>query len=188
MRRVLSTLISAAVLLFGIQVSAQESQAGHSHEQATVHGGKVTMNQEHHFEVVPMMHGVSVFAYDYTQNPIDVSNAEGMITLMTKDGKELTAALKPYSESMAMHEEGQEMMQQGQHMESLLFANLDLSGIDAREAKVTVTITGLQSEEEPQVSFRETIALTDLPQNFSQIMGAHMGSQSQGSHEHGMKE
>ncbi len=182
MRRVLSTLISAAVLLFGTQIFAQESRPGHSHEQAMAHGGKVTMTQQHHFEVVPMMYGVSVFAYDYRQNPIDASSAQGSVTVMTKDGDELTAALKPYSEVMSMLREGQGMMEQGEHMESMLFANMDFSKMDAAEAKVTVNITGLESEKESRVSFRETIALTDLPQDFSRMMDAGMEGQS--SHHH----
>lgn len=182
MRRVLSTLISAAVLLFGIQAIAQESQMGHSHDKAMTHGGKVTMTQQHHFEVVPMMHGVSVFAYDYQQNPIDVSGVRGTVTVMTKGGREISAELPPYSEIMSMHEEGQDMMEQIEHMESMLFANMDLSKIDAKEAKVSVDITGLNSEKESQVSFRETITLTDLPQDFGHMMGAGMEGHG---HQHG---
>jgi len=172
---------------------AQESEAGHSHEKAEAHGGTVVMTQQHHFEVVPMMHGLAVFAYDYHQNPVDAGGAGGTVTILTKSGKKYTAQLQPYSGGMGMRSQGSSGMQnQGMHanvpyMNSMLYAHIDLANIDAQKVKADVSISGLSSSGEPQVSFRETIALTNLPQNFSQMMGAHMGSQSQESHGHGMR-
>lgn len=163
-------------LLPGVMALAQESEAGHSHEKAEAHGGSVVMTQQHHFEVVPMMHGLAVFAYDYHQNPIDVSNASGTVTIVTKSGKKYSAPLEPYSQARNMMGRGGSGMNGGsmpgsmQHMNSMLYANVDLANINARKVKADVSISGLSSSKESQASFRETVTLSNLPQNLSQMM------------------
>ena len=101
MKRILIAILGLSYLLTGSMVWAHndEDEAGHSHEKAEVHGGTVVMTQSHHFEIVPMMNGLAVFAYDHEQNPIDVSNASGPATVILKSGKQFSFDLKPYDMS-----------------------------------------------------------------------------------------
>ncbi len=80
------------------QVNAQESETGHSHKAASAHGGEVTMTRQHHFEVVPVQEGITVFVYNYTQEPVELSTAitHGSVTLITKDGERRKLTLLPY--------------------------------------------------------------------------------------------
>ncbi len=48
--------------------------SGHSHEQAEVHGGLVTMSKEFHVETVFMPNEVRLYLYDGSQNPMHVKH------------------------------------------------------------------------------------------------------------------
>lgn len=176
MKRLTAFAMIITFLFSGTLLFAQESEAGHSHEKAEAHGGTVVMTQQHHFEVVPMMHGLAVFAYDYHQNPVDASGASGSVTILTKSGKKYTAKLQPYSGGMGMMSQGASGMHSSgmqanvPYMNSMLYANIDLANIDVQKAKADVSISGLSSSKEPQVSFRETVSLANLPQNLTQMM------------------
>lgn len=174
--------ISFAMILlmaFAINLEAQESEAGHSHEKAERHGGTVTMTSAHHFEVVPMMHGIAVFAYDEHQSPVSVKEVTGTATVMLRSGKSMKFDLKPYQ---SMGNSGMMGMQGGMHgnsgnngssfyaMNSMMWGNLDLSSLDATNAKISVDLSGLKSSKESSVDFRDTINLTNLPANMRQAM------------------
>lgn len=190
-RYILSILTLGIFLVCGQQVLAQhqEDESGHSHTEAMKHEGAVVMTKQHHFEIVPMMHGLAVFAYDYNQNPIDVHDAPGEVTIMLKSGEEHTFKLK--SHAMMENEEmdhdvddGQmgmddnememsdddpkdddhgEMMKHSEEMKnSMLWGAFDLSELGGKKAKVSVKISGLSSEKESTVQFRETINLSNL--------------------------
>lgn len=65
-----------------------ESEAGHSHEKAMIHGGDVTMTPHHHFETLFTGSQERLYVYDHDQNPVnDPKDAMVTMTLMTKDGK-----------------------------------------------------------------------------------------------------
>jgi len=171
-----------AIGVIGMTGFAQESQTGHSHEQAMMHDGTVVMTKQHHFELVPMMHGLAVFAYDYNQKPINVENAQGEATVILKSGEEHSFTLKSHTmmENEAMDQvmdEGQMGMSDDQHMDdehgemmeypeemenSMLWGTFDLSKLEGEKVKVSVKISGLSSEKESSVQFRETINLSNL--------------------------
>jgi len=210
-RYIYNGLASVLVLLFAWSLYAQESEAGHSHEKAEQHGGSVTMTSDHHFEVVPMMHGIAVFAYDMHQNPVSVKGVSGTADIMLRSGKSMTVELTPYS---AMHSS---QMMGGNHsgmmgnksghmskdetgasfygMNAMLWGNLDLSNLDAKEAKISVHLKGLQDKDESSVDFRDTMHLTTLPNTMHQAMEmaeSHHGDEEHemgshnSEHEHGM--
>lgn len=199
-RYIYNGLASVMVLLFALSLYAQESEAGHSHEKAEQHGGSVTMTSEHHFEVVPMMHGIAVFAYDMHQNPVSVKGVTGTAEVMLRSGKSMSVELTPYS---AMHSS---QMMGGNHsgmmgnksgqmsndgsgnsffgMNAMLWGNLDLSNLDAKEAKISVHLKGLQGNDESKVDFRDTMHLTNLPNTMHQAM--EMAESHHGDEEHEM--
>lgn len=72
----------------------EESEMGHSHEMAMLHGGEVTMTPHHHFEAVFTDEQARVYVYDGKQEPVaDPKNAKATMTLMSKDGKPETMEL-----------------------------------------------------------------------------------------------
>jgi len=172
MKRGLSVIVAVMLVFFSIDINGQESESGHSHEQAQSHSGKVVMTQDHHFEVVPMMHGLSVFGYDYNQNPIDVSDVTGSVTIMTQEGETLAETLNPYNQNR-MNMDGASGMsgEEASMMNSMLYADINLEDIDAQEVKVVIELENLPGDEESEVTFRETLDLADLPEDVGSMMG-----------------
>lgn len=196
-------LASVLVLVFAVSLFAQESETGHSHEKAERHGGSVTMTSDHHFEVVPMMNGIAVFAYDMHQNPVPVNGVTGTVKVMLRSGKSMTVDLKPYSamhSSQMMRVQGHGMMGNTSSqmsndnsgnsffgMNAMLWGNLDLSNLDAKEAKVSIHLKGLQDKDESNVDFRDTMHLTHLPNTMHQAMEraeSHHGDEEHEMHSH----
>ncbi len=191
------------VMLLAFSLSAHEGEAGHSHEKAERHGGSVVMTQNHHFEVVPMMRGIAVFAYDINQNPVPVKGVTGTAKVMLRSGKTMSIDLKPYSsmQGQMMGSNSSSGMMQNKSggmskdnsnqsffgMKSMMWGNIDLSKLDANEAKVSVDLKGLHDKSESNVDFRETMHLTNLPKTMQQAMAmAKEHHHDEEEDEHGM--
>jgi hypothetical protein len=99
----------------------EESQAGHSHAKAEIHGGEVAMTKAHHFEVVWMSDHVMVYLYDMNQKPLAAKGITGEVVFKFKDGKEEKATLALMEAGKMMeehHEKSGQMEHQGMmHMQ-----------------------------------------------------------------------
>lgn len=72
--------VLGTALTVGVAVShAAQSQRGHEHGKA-LHGGKVTMTKEYHFEVVFAKDGLKVFPRTHEDEAIDASRLTGTAT------------------------------------------------------------------------------------------------------------
>jgi len=72
-----------------------QTTAGHSYEMAMIHGGQVSMTEQHHFEVLFTDTQARVYVYDANQKPIiDPKDVKVTMTLTGKDGKAEAKDLK----------------------------------------------------------------------------------------------
>jgi hypothetical protein len=161
----------------------QESQAGHSHAKAEIHGGEVAMTKAHHFEVVWMPDHIMVYLYDMNQKPLSAKGVTGEVVFKFKDDKEQKATLslmeagkmmeehpaeekvEPPAEKAEPPAEKHEMMH-GQmskaEMEAMhklmsnqdhLMANVNLENVKEGDVKATFTLKGLPGKGESEATF-----------------------------------
>jgi len=123
-----------------------ESEAGHSHHMAMVHGGEVTMTPHHHFEVLFTDKQARVYVYDDQQAPInDLSTVKTTMTLMAKDGKPETMTLQYMAPDP---EKGR--------TQAYFYAEHDMSDVKDGAMKATVKLMGLEKE---PVEFRTAVKM-----------------------------
>jgi hypothetical protein len=68
-----------------------KTTSGHSHEMAEVHGGRVTMTPNHHFEVLFTSDEARVYSYDESQQLIEAHKEVTVaLTLKSKRGGDVT--------------------------------------------------------------------------------------------------
>ncbi len=150
----------------------EESQAGHSHAKAEIHGGEVAMTRAHHFEVVWMPDHVMVYLYDGSQKPLAAKGVTGEVVFKFKDGKEQKAALTLMEagkmQMMSEHhaEGGQHEMMHGkmskEEMEAMhklmssqdhFMASVNLENVKEGDVKATFTLKGLPGKGESEATF-----------------------------------
>ncbi|NUM77688.1 hypothetical protein HUU40_25265 [candidate division KSB1 bacterium] len=176
----LTLLLSSALLSSGALLAQQhqhgqhkqESQAGHSHAKAEIHGGEVAMTKAHHFEVVWMPNHVMVYLYDMNQKPLAAKGVTGEVVFKFKDGEEQKAALTLMEAGkmpmMSGHhaEGGQHEMMHGkmskEEMEAMhklmsnqdhFMASVNLENVKEGEVKATFTLKGLPGAGESEATF-----------------------------------
>ncbi len=161
--------IGPAVIVLGVllglnaeRVLAQEhghedqaEKSGHSHERAALHGGSVTMTQQHLFEVVFYEKELRVYAYTGNQEPIlDLKGVSGSVLFQAKGGDTLTVKLS-YVAPDSLHESTQ----------GYLSVKHDFSGVKEGTMRASISLEGLSHPEESSVTFRESVRLhvEDVP-------------------------
>ncbi len=152
-----------ALALFGRDLSAQESKAGHSHAKAEAHGGTVVMSKLHHFEVVFKKNAVKVYLYDLNQNPIPAKGVKGTVTLKFRGGDSKTLPLEYGAPNGMKHKEkGEHMHKESgkEHHDGMgmdyLYAKVDLSEARPGQVKAVFSLTGLPNKKETRATFTET--------------------------------
>lgn len=90
-----------------------EESAGHGHNKAAAHGGGVTMTKEFHFESVFTPKEIRVYAYDGSQNPMQIKHwkqglINGKVTVQFRDRsrKPIHIDLKRGMQMTAMTKQG----------------------------------------------------------------------------------
>jgi hypothetical protein len=142
----LSAVAVALILGFGA-VGLSRAQDGHKHG-APLHGGKVTMTKEYHFEAVFAKNGLKVFPRTHEDKPIDASRLTGTATFYhpnsPKPWFELKLAATASSKGQAASSVG---------------AAIDLSKVPPAGAKVEFKVEGLPEAAEPTATFTVPFAL-----------------------------
>jgi hypothetical protein len=156
----------------GHPAGSHDSESGaHSHERAMLHGGQVTMTEQHHFETVFAPDGVRIYLYGRSQVPMASGKATAKVGLRYQDGStaeieakrvepkegEPTAYFCPGHPDATQMEPGicaqcgtMELMKQ-----DYLFAPVDLSEVKPGTLKATVRVSAMSGEEAEAV-FTET--------------------------------
>lgn len=126
-----------------------ESEIGHSHEMAMIHGGQVTMTSHHHFEVLFTGKQMRVYVYDADQKPIaDPKDVKASMTLMTNDKK---------SEHMDLHYVAPDP-EKGR-IQGHFYADRNMTGMKEGDMKAMFKMMGL--EEDP-IEFRTPVKIGSL--------------------------
>lgn len=176
----LISVLSGGGALLAQHQHKEESQAGHSHAKAEIHGGEVAMTKAHHFEVVWMPDHVMVYLYDGSQKPLAAKGVTGEVVFKFKDGKEQKAALtlmeaekmmeahhaegekrESHAGMKGMHEKmhGKMSKEEMEAMHTLmsnqghLMAQVNLENVKDGEVKATFTLTGLPGKGESEATF-----------------------------------
>ncbi len=161
MRTIIPTLATAALLALGLptgtafaqhdhaQHGDDESAAGHSHAQAELHGGSVTMTPDHHFEVVFAAAEMRVYAYDGKQVPIQsLKDVAVSGTLHAKEGDPIGVEF----EYVAPDEEAG-------RSQGYFVAAYDFSEVEDGTLKAMIEVAGLSKE---PVKFRTAVSVGEL--------------------------
>ncbi len=135
---------SAIAMSLVVAASAEEE---HKHA-APLHGGKVAMTKEYHFEVVFAKDGLKVYPRTHQDKPLDASRLAGTATFYDSDSS------KPRFE----HNLTPAPASPGRATESL-GAGRDLSKIPTSGAKVVFKVSGLPDAAEPVATFTAPFAL-----------------------------
>ena len=133
-------------LALGLVVAASADE-GHEHG-SPLHGGKVAMTKEYHFEAVFAKDGLKLYPRTHADKPIDASRLTGTATFYQPNSP------KPWFEQMLTASPSNP----GQAVTSL-GATVDLSKVPAKGAKVTFLVTGLPDPAEPTAKFTTPFAL-----------------------------
>lgn len=154
-------LIGTLVIVLGVflslnyrQVLAQDHEdkhemAGHGHDRASLHGGSVTMTQQHHFEVIFQKKELRVYVYTIGQDPIfDLKGISGSVFFQSKGGDTLTVDL-----SYAIPDSTEEATQ------GYLSLEYDFSSVKEGTMKASISLEGLSNDNESSVTFRESVKL-----------------------------
>lgn len=194
----LSSILLTGSLAFAQEVHhkkhEEESQSGHSHAKAEIHGGEVTMTKQHHFEVVWMPDHVMVYLYDKNQNPLPVNGVTGEVTFKFKDGKEQKAELTVmdarkmkqmhHDESKAemrehahgkMTEEQMKAMHERMSDQEHFMASVAVGDAKEGEVKATFTLKGLPGKGESEATFTSKNKMMVMP---------HTEDEHQDEHQH----
>ena len=182
MTKTIIPLIAFAML--HIPAFAQE-KAGHSHEQAEIHGGEVLMSKQHHFEVVWMEDHVMVYLYDGHQKPLPAKGVTGEVTFKFKGGKTQKATLQLMEagkmQEMMQHEAGEGHEHEGKMADmhkmmanqDHLVAKVDLGTAKEGEVKAVFALKGLPNEKEPEATFTATYKKMKMKQSHEMEHGEH---------------
>jgi hypothetical protein len=143
------------------QDTHHEGVSGHSHEASELHGGKVTMTDEFHFEVAFQRDQILVYGYDRAQKAIDLGGVSGTARVDFRDsGRDaIEVALtyvKPEAQSGHGHH-GHAEVRFGH-----LIAEVDLGKVEEGNAKATLMLQGLPGSSEKEVRFKETFKIARL--------------------------
>lgn len=136
-RAFFSALGAALVLATGLALADD----GHEHG-AALHGGKVLMTKEYHFEVVFAKDGLKVYPRSHEDKPVDASRLTGTATFYhpssPKPWFERKLALTAASPGEAA---------------SSIGTSVDLSKVPTTGAKVAFKVEGLPEPAEPTATF-----------------------------------
>jgi hypothetical protein len=139
-------LLTALGLAPGLYTAAAAHE-GHEHG-APLHGGKVAMTKEYHFEVVFAKAGLKVCPRTHEDKPIDASRLTGTATFYHPNSPE------PWFERKLTPS----VANPGQAATSIGL-KLDLSKVPATGAKVAFRVEGLPEAAEPTATFTVPFAL-----------------------------
>ena len=125
-----------------------ESAAGHSHEMSEIHGGRVTMTPNHHFEVLFTANEARVYLYNKAQKPIEPGEkVSATLILTSRDGGELALEMKRLRPDA----------EKGRASGYLAVAH-DFSGVEENQMKAMVRAVGLT--EEP-IEFKTSVVVSE---------------------------
>jgi hypothetical protein len=148
----MNRIVRVSLMTFGVAmafglVSLSRAHDGHEHG-APLHGGKVTMTKEYHFEVVFAKDGLQVYPRTHEDKPLDASRLTGTATFYHPNSPEpwFERRLTPSAASP------------GQVVTSIGL-KLDLSKVPTAGAKVAFRVEGLPEAEEPTATFTVPFAL-----------------------------
>ena len=136
--------IGSALALGLVAASADE---GHKHG-APLHGGKVAMTKEYHFEAVFAKDGLKLYPRTHEDKPLDASRLNGTATFYHPDSP------KPWFEQKLTATPASP----GQATTSIE-AKIDLSKVPAGGAKVAFKVSGLPEAAETTATFSVPFAL-----------------------------
>jgi heavy metal-binding protein len=135
--------------------SAQQGNApvheGHEHKHgAPLHGGKVAMTKEYHFEVVFAKDGLKVFPRTQEDKPIDAPRLTGTATFYHPSSPKpwFERKLAPSAPSPS-------------HATTSIGLRIDLSKVPASGAKVAFRVEGMPDPGEPTATFTVPFILGD---------------------------
>lgn len=145
------TISLAVALILGLWLAGRSgAQEGHEHKHgAPLHGGKVTMTEEYHFEVVFAKDGLTVYPRTHEDKPIDASRLTGTATFYHPN-----APTKPWFERKLAATAATTG-----HTSSSIGLAMDLSEVPAIGVKVAFKIEGLPETAEPTATFTVPFAL-----------------------------
>jgi hypothetical protein len=147
-RKPLTALGVALALGLG-STGVSRAHDGHEHKHgAPLHGGKVVMTQEYHFEVVFAKDGLKVYPRTHEDKPIDASRLTGTATFYHPNSpnpwfERKLAATAPSPGQAA----------------SSIGTTIDLSKVPATGAKVAFRVEGLPEAAEPTAAFTAPFSL-----------------------------
>ena len=138
--------VAASLFLALAPGAVASADDGHKHG-APLHGGKVAMTKEYHFEVVFAKDGLKVYPRSHEDQPIDVSRVTGTATFYHPNSP------KPWFERKL----APTAARPGEAPSSVGTA-IDLSKVPATGAKVAFKLEGLPEAAETTASFTVPIA------------------------------
>lgn len=145
MRTQFTVALSAALGLglFGV-ASADD---GHKHG-APLHGGKVAMTKEYHFEVAFAKDGLKVYPRSHEDKPVDASRLTGTVTFYHPSSP------KPWFERKLVPTAAS-----ANQAASSIGISIDLSKVPASGVKVAFKVDGLPAPEETTATFTVPFAV-----------------------------
>lgn len=145
-----SLAVLGVSLVLGLgSAGPSKAQDGHEHKHgAPLHGGKVAMTQEYHFEVVFAKDGLKVYPRTHEDKPIDASRLTGTASFYHPNSP------KPWFERKL----AATAASPGQAASSI-GTTIDLSKVPATGAKVEFKVDGLPEAAEPTATFTVAFAL-----------------------------
>jgi hypothetical protein len=136
------SLLTAFGIALGLGLQAMAyAHDGHEHG-APLHGGKVAMTKEYHFEVVYTKDGLNVFPRTHEDKPIDASRLSGTATFYHPNSPKPWFARKLAASAASP---GQATISIG--------TKIDLSKVPATGAKVEFKVELLPETAEPTATF-----------------------------------
>jgi hypothetical protein len=133
--------------VLGLGLVAASADDGHKHGEP-LHGGKVAMTKEYHFEAVFTRDGLKLHPRTHEDKPIDASRLTGTATFYHPNSP------KPWFEQKLIATPAKS----GQETTSIE-AKIDLSRVPASGAKVAFKVSGLPEAAEATATFSVPFAL-----------------------------
>lgn len=138
-------LVAATSLAVADDAPKHDDQHKHG---APLHGGKVTMTEEHHFEVVFVKDGLKVYPRSHEDKPLNAARLTGTATFYHPNSAKPWFTRKLTATAAVP----------GQ-MSSSIGTAVDLSKVPATGAKVEFKVEGLAVAAEPTATFTVPFAL-----------------------------
>ncbi len=142
--RFFAGIVPALALSFVVAAPADD---GHKHG-SPLHGGKVAMTKEYHFEVVFAKDGLKLYPRSHEDKPIDASRLTGTASFYHANSP------KPWAEQKLVAT----LAKPGQATASVQ-ATIDLSNVPASGEKVSFKVSGLPEAAESTATFSVPFAL-----------------------------